>query len=168
MLPLRGASGDGAAHRGASGDRAGQAVSHRVGVTLGIFTGDDDPVGLVLVTHRVPPTQSQVVRRVCSPATLCGEDRASCPHSVDSDRRYRSGYLIAAGDNPARPPHHRRQTHCEAIRCPKRYLAREIYQILTAPPQAESSALNRQRRDIHRDLTSIGALAPSKSAHAAP
>jgi transposase len=32
------------------------------------------------------------------------------------------------------------KTRREAIRCLKRYLAREIYQILTAPPQAEPSA----------------------------
>ena len=32
------------------------------------------------------------------------------------------------------------KTRREAIRCLKRYLAREIYQILTAPPHAEPSA----------------------------
>jgi transposase len=32
------------------------------------------------------------------------------------------------------------KTQREAIRCLKRYIAREIYQIITSPPQAESSA----------------------------
>jgi transposase len=32
------------------------------------------------------------------------------------------------------------KTRREAIRCFKRYLAREIYQIITSPPQAEPSA----------------------------
>jgi hypothetical protein len=32
------------------------------------------------------------------------------------------------------------KTRREAIRCLKRYLAREIYQIITSPPQAEPSA----------------------------
>jgi hypothetical protein len=32
------------------------------------------------------------------------------------------------------------KTRREAIRCLKRYLAREIYQIITAPPHAEPSA----------------------------
>lgn len=32
------------------------------------------------------------------------------------------------------------KTRREAIRCLKRYLAREIYQIITAPPEAEPSA----------------------------
>jgi transposase len=32
------------------------------------------------------------------------------------------------------------KTRREAIRCLKRYIAREIYQIITAPPEAEPSA----------------------------
>ena len=32
------------------------------------------------------------------------------------------------------------KTRTEAIRCLKRYLAREIYQIITSPPKAEPSA----------------------------
>ena len=32
------------------------------------------------------------------------------------------------------------KTRREAIRCLKRYIAREIYQIITSPPQAEPSA----------------------------
>jgi hypothetical protein len=32
------------------------------------------------------------------------------------------------------------KTRREAIRCLKRYIAREIYQIITAPPKAEPSA----------------------------
>ena len=32
------------------------------------------------------------------------------------------------------------KTRREAIRCLKRYIAREIYQIITSPPEAETSA----------------------------
>jgi transposase len=39
-----------------------------------------------------------------------------------------------------RPPHHRRQNPREAIRCLKRYIAREIYRIITSPPETQLSA----------------------------
>jgi hypothetical protein len=40
--------------------------------------------------------------------------------------------------------------HHEAIRCLKRYIAREIYQIITSPPEAETSAV-----DIHMGINAL-------------
>jgi transposase len=36
------------------------------------------------------------------------------------------------------------KTRREAIRCPKRYIAREIYQIITSPPEAETAPPSRR------------------------
>lgn len=42
------------------------------------------------------------------------------------------------------------KTHREAIRCLKRHIAREMYQILTSPPEN-----SRQRLDIHRGISAF-------------
>jgi transposase len=90
-------------------------------------------------------------------AALCGVNPLEASSGKTSRRRLNRGgdrqancalYRIAIcrlrGDARTRDYLTRRitegKTHREAIRCLKRYIAREIYQIITSPPKAEPSA----------------------------
>jgi transposase len=113
-----------------------------------------DNAAAVLITAGDNPDR---LRSEASFAALCGVNPIEASSGKTSRRRLNRGgdrqancalYRIAIcrlrGDVRTRDYLTRRitegKTHREAIRCLKRYIAREIYQIITAPPETEPSA----------------------------
>ena|SRR6185437_16732279 len=114
--------------------------------------GPDNAAALLITAGDNPDR----LRSEASFAALCGVNPLEASSGKTSRRRLNRGgdrqancalYRIAIcrlhGDARTRNYLTRRitegETRREAIRCLKRYLAREIYQIITSPPEAEPS-----------------------------
>ena len=115
--------------------------------------GPDNAAALLIAAGDNPDR----LRSEASFAALCGVSPLEASSGPTSRRRLNRGgdrqanaalYRIALSrlrwDTRTRDYLNRRttegKTRREAIRCLKRYIAREIYQIITAPPEAEPSA----------------------------
>ena len=115
--------------------------------------GPDNAAALLIAAGDNPDR----LRSEASFAALCGVSPLEASSGRTSRRRLNRGgdrqanaalYRIALSrlrwDTPTRDYLNRRitegKTRREAIRCLKRYIAREIYQIITTPPEAEPSA----------------------------
>jgi transposase len=115
--------------------------------------GPDNAAALLIAAGDNPDR----LRSEASFAALCGVSPLEASSGRTSRRRLNRGgdrqanaalYRIALSrlrwDTRTRDYLNRRitegKTRREAIRCLKRYIAREIYQIITAPPEAEPSA----------------------------
>jgi transposase len=113
-----------------------------------------DSAAALLITAGDNPDR---LRSEASFAALCGVSPIEASSGKTHRRRLNRGgdrqanaalYRIALSrlrwDQPTRDYLNRRinegKTRREAIRCLKRYIAREVYQIITAPPETESSA----------------------------